>query len=139
MVIELLYGTVGGDYLTQGSPSDKITDIELYLEKHQLHMFGIIESDLHGDKSRIKRNNPLTTNDILKNLHIDGYRILLPQSWFKHSQARLIVYVKEGVQFKERKLGECDTDLPSISVELGLGWLDRLSTGKPFLQQEEMC
>ena len=104
-----------------GSPSDKITDIELYLEKHQLHMFGIIESDLHGDKSRIKRNNPLTTNDILKNLHIDGYRILLPQSWFKHSQARLIVYVKEGVQFKERKLGECDTDLPSISVELGLG------------------
>ena len=39
-----------------GYPSDKVTDIELYLQKHKLHMFGIIESDLHGPRSRIKES-----------------------------------------------------------------------------------
>ena len=44
-----------------GSPSSKLTDIQMYLQKHQLHVFGIIEADLHGPKSRIYRRNPLTT------------------------------------------------------------------------------
>ena len=103
-----------------GSQSDKITDIKLYLKKHQLHMFGIIESDLHGSDSRVKRKNPLQTKDIHENLHIDGYYIMLPQSWQCHGQARLIVYVKNGVHVKERKLDKSDSDLPSLSVELGL-------------------
>ena len=44
-----------------GSQSPKINDIQLYLQKHQLHLFGIIESDLHGPRSRIRRKNPLST------------------------------------------------------------------------------
>ena len=103
-----------------GSPSDKITDIELYLKKHQLHMMGIIESDLHGPKSRIKRKHPLSTSDIHEKLYIEGYYLLLPQAWYKHDQARLVVYVQEGVNIKERKLCHWDSDLPSFSVELGL-------------------
>ena len=67
-------------------------------------MFGIIESDLHGQKSQIKRKNPLSTKDIHEKLHIDGYYILLPQSWYSHDQARVFVYVKDGVKPKERKL-----------------------------------
>ena len=34
-----------------GTPSTKMTDIPLYLEKHKLDLFGIVESDLHGQNS----------------------------------------------------------------------------------------
>ena len=104
-----------------GSASSKVTDIEIYLQKHQLHMLAVIESDLHGPGSRIKRSNPLSTNDIENNLRIDGYSIKLPQSWYAHDQARILVYIKEGIKVKERKLNSTDSDLPSLSFELGLG------------------
>ena len=87
-----------------GSASSKITDIELYLKKHQLHMLAVIESDLHGPGSRIYRSKPLSTNQIIENLHIDGYSIILPQSWYLHNQARILVYIKEGIFVKERKM-----------------------------------
>ena len=74
-----------------GSQSNKITDIQKYLQKHQLHMFGIIESDLHGVNSRMRRRNPLSTKDIHKKLHI-----IIPQSWYSYDQARVIAYVKDG-------------------------------------------
>ena len=106
---------------SDGSPSAKMTDIELYLQRHQLHLFAIIESDLHGPQSRVSRKNPLTSHEIQEKLQIDGYSILLPQSWYAHHQARLIVFVKDGVQLKERKLDPSDSDLPSMSFEFGLG------------------
>ena len=105
---------------SNGSQSSKITDIKLYLQKHQLHMFGIIEADLHGPNSRIVRKNPLSTQDVHDKLHIDGYFILLPQSWYKYGQARVIVYIKEGIKPKIRILENGSADLPSVSVELGL-------------------
>ena len=88
-----------------GSQSHKITDIQLYLHKHQLHIFGIIESDLHGPNSRVRRRNPLSTKDVHEKLHIDGYYILLPQSWHSHDQARVIVYVKDGGETQRKKTG----------------------------------
>ena len=105
---------------SDGSASDKIMDIEMYLKNHQLHMMGIIESDLHGPSSRVRRKNPLSTSDICEKLYIEGYYILLPQSWYTHDQARLLIYVQEGVKVKERKLSHGDSDLPSFSAELGL-------------------
>ena len=101
-----------------GSPSSKLTDIQMYLQKHQLHVFGIIEADLHGPKSRIYRRNPLTTSDVHDKLQIDGYFILLPQSWYIFDQARILIYVREDVKIKEIK---GPADLPSLSVQLGLG------------------
>ena len=103
----------------RGSPSAKMTDIEIYLHRHQLYLFVII--DLHGLQSRISRRHPLSTKEVHEKLTIDGYSILLPQSWYIHHQARLIVFVKDGIQLKEKKLGAGDCDLPSMSFELGLG------------------
>ena len=104
-----------------GFPSAKVTDIQRYMEKHQLDIFGINESDLHGAQSRISRVKPLTTQDIHQKLHIDGYYLHLPQSWYTHGQARVFVYIRESIQIKERKLRRDDSDLPSISIEVGLG------------------
>ena len=104
-----------------GAPGLKMTDIQLYLQRHQLDLFGIVESDLHGTTSRIYRAKPLSTSEIHQKLHIAGYNIILPQSWYDHGQARVILFAKDGIQIKERKLRKEDSDLPSISIELGLG------------------
>ena len=84
-------------------------------------MLGLIESDLHGQNSRVNRSLKLTTPEVHQNLHISGYHLLLPQSWYNHGQARVIAYIRDGIQAKERKLCLRDVDLPSISVELGHG------------------
>ena len=104
-----------------GTPSSKVTDIQTYMYKHQLDAIGIIESDLNGVGSRFKRTSPLSTQDIHQKLHIEGYYIILPMSWQTHAQARIFSYIKDGIQVKERKLNQEDSDLPSISFEMGLG------------------
>ena len=110
-----------GLLLPDKSASPKLTDIKSLLHKHDLHLLGIVESDLHGVNSRVKRSNPVSTKDILDNLHVDGYSIKLPSSWYSHGQARIILYVKEGVKIKMRKLNNQDSDLPTLSCEVGLG------------------
>ena len=110
-----------GLLLSDKSASPKLTDIKSLLQRHDLHLLGIVESDLHGVSSRVKRSNPVTTKEILDILHVDGYSIKLPSSWYSHGQARIIMYVKEGVKVKMRKLNDQDTDLPTLSCEIGLG------------------
>ena len=51
-----------------GSPTSKVTDIQLYIDKHQLDLFRIVEADLHGATSWVVRANPLKTTDITENL-----------------------------------------------------------------------
>ena len=66
-------------------------------------------------------SNPASTIDILDQLKIDGYDIKLPESWQAHSQARILVYIKQGLKVKWKKLDVNDRDLPSISCEIGTG------------------
>ena len=98
-----------------------MTDIQLYIDKHQLDLFGILEADLHGAASRVVRANPLKTADIMENLKIPGYNIILPQAWYNHGQARIIAYCRDNLQFKVKDLRKEDSDLQSISLELGWG------------------
>ena len=108
---------------SDGSPTSKMIDVQMYLQKHQLHIFGLIEADLHGPLSRVYRRNPLTTADIHDKLKVDGYQIILPQTWYIHDQARIVMYVREDVNFQEIKRNRniISSDLPSISVQIGLG------------------
>ena len=110
-----------GLLLQDNSPSEKLTDIESLLLRHDLHLLGILESDLHGVGSRVKRANPISSKEILENLQVKGYSIKLPRSWISHSQARILLYVRDGVHIKLRELANQDSDLPSISCEVGLG------------------
>ena len=89
-----------------------------------LFQVGLTSSELKvtvlNINSRTRRRNPLSTKDIHEKLHIEGYHIILPQSWYSYDQARVIAYVRDGVQLKEKKVASENFDLPSISVELGL-------------------
>ena len=87
---------------SDGNPSSKVADIKQYLQKYQLHIMGIIESDIHAFTSRIKRRTPLSTQDIYDKLRIDGYQIVLPQSWYLHGQARLLLYIMNDINFIEK-------------------------------------
>ena len=84
-------------------------------------MFCLIEADLHSATSRIKRRNPLTTQDVMNKLEIPGYKILLPATWLKHGQARILVYAIEGLKVHERPLGTQYNDLPMLTFEIGFG------------------
>ena len=110
-----------GLLLSDNSPSEKLLDIKSLLQRHDLHLLGIVESDLHGVESRVIRANPISTKEILKNLHIEGYSIKLPKTWKSHGQARIILYVREGVTIKMREVSNPNSDLPSVSCEIGLG------------------
>ena len=54
-------------------------------------------------------------------MHIDGYNILLPDTWDLFGQASIIVYAKEDLKIKQRKNPDTVKDLPSITLEIGLG------------------
>ena len=45
-------------------PSLKMIDVKTFLQQKKLHMLCLVEADLHGNISRYKRQNPLSTNDI---------------------------------------------------------------------------
>ena len=84
-------------------------------------MLCIIESDLHGVDSRIKRNNSFTSNEIKEILNIPGYNLILPKSWDVHSQARLLLFVHEKIQIKIRDNSRNNSDLPMITCDISLG------------------
>ena len=68
-----------GLLLPNNSPSEKLTDVESLLQRHDLHLLAVIESYLHGVGSRVKRVNPISTKEIMENLHVKGFSIKLPR------------------------------------------------------------
>ena len=102
------------------SDSSKLIDIKLFVEKHNPHLFGIIESDLHSPNSRIHRHSTYNTEEVKSKLKIDGYKIELPDSWEYHGQARILVYVRDDVNYT-RKTMLVGNDLPNVTLEIGVG------------------
>ena len=106
-----------GLILPDCSASDKFTDIQLYLQKHQLDLFGIVECDLHSHESRINRKSKLTTVQLNDILNVEGYNLILPQSWQLHGQARIILYAKESMNVKVIK--QAGAELGQTQPQLG--------------------
>ena len=101
--------------------TSKLTDVKQFVQKHNPHLFGIIESDLHGLNSFTNNRKKFSSEEIQRKLHIDGYRLLLPSSWQRYGLARVMMYIKDEVHHKLIKVKAEDEDLQSMSVEIGLG------------------
>ena len=101
--------------------SEKFTEIKLFIEKHKPHLFCVIESDLHGPKSNKNRVAKFTTNEIHEKLKVDGYSVVLPDTWEAHDQARLLVFVSDKVSAKKKEISATDNDLPTLSFKIGFG------------------
>ena len=70
--------------------------------------------------SRVQRRSTYSTKEVLTKLHIDGYKIELPDTWDDFGQARILVYVRNDVNYKRQRMLQ-NTDLPNITLEIGLG------------------
>ena len=101
--------------------SDKLVDVKMFIQEHRPHLFAILESDLHGKKSRTYRKNYLTTENIMDQLKIEGYSLHLPDTWYKFDQARLIVYINDDIKYKKTTVDDNINDLPTLTFEVGLG------------------
>ena len=102
-------------------PTAKIVDVKDFLMTNDLQLLCLIEADLHGVTSRVRRVKPITGKEIEESLKIENYKIILPQSWQVHGQARVILYVREDINLKVRPLARENSDLPSVSCEIGVG------------------
>ena len=91
------------------------------VKKHNLHLLCLVESGLHGPASRIRRKNPITTQGILSNLQIEGYRIILPKTWQYNNQARLILFAKDDLKVTEKVTHREFSGFPTITCEIGIG------------------
>ena len=69
--------------------TDKAIDIRRFIDKHQPHVFGVIETNLHSANSRVYRRTPVTKRQIEERLNIEGYNIELPDTWDNYGQARV--------------------------------------------------
>ena len=102
--------------------SDKFLDIKMFIQSYSPHLLAIIESDLHGpNTTATNRRTVFSTQEIRDKLNIEGYNIEFPSSWVAHDQARLIVFVSDKIKAKRRELPATDSDLPSLTFEIGLG------------------
>ena len=65
-----------------------------FLITNDLQVMCLVEADLHGMTSRKRRVSPITSKKVEKCLKVENYRIVLPQSWQAHGQARILLYVR---------------------------------------------
>ena len=101
--------------------STKMIEVKQFLSDKHLHLLCLVESDLHGDISRIKKQYPLSQNEVHEVLHIPGYQIILPESWQYFGQARILIFAKDNLVVKMCKIGLQNRDLPTVSLEIGFG------------------
>ena len=100
--------------------TNKLTDIKTFFEEHNPHIFGIIESNIYGLNSPLQ-NKKFSTEDVKSKLHIEGYQIIFPTTWSCHGQARVLAYVRDDIKANIVKEDLANSDLPSISLEVGIG------------------
>jgi hypothetical protein len=97
-------------------PTAKIVDVKDFLMTNDLQLLCLIEADLLGITSR--RVKHITSKEIEENLKIENYKIILPQSWQVHGQARVILYVTEDINLKVRPLARENSDQGRIKISL---------------------
>ena len=110
-----------GRGLVQETFSYKLHEVKQFIISKKPHCFGIIETDFHSHNSRNNRCHKYSKEEIFEMLRIDGYSIILPQTWEAHGQARLIVYVSDDVKHQRRQFGPQFNHIPSITLEIGAG------------------
>ena len=101
--------------------TNKLVDKKAFIDKHKPHVLGVIESDLHSVTSNSNRSRKFTTTEVHEKLNIQGYNLVLPDTWEEHGQARIVAYISEEVNYKRRATDPQIKDLPNITMEIGLG------------------
>lgn len=102
---------------------NKIEDIKITANRHKPHFMGIAEVDLRRNENNSddNNNNEMSTEQLFDKFKIEGYKIILPNSWIKHDKARIFVYVNDELNIKVINLKDNESHLQSIVIEVGFG------------------
>ena len=92
---------------------NKIEDIKVLVQNHDIHLIGISEVDLAIEN--------LSFEEIKKEYHLENYNLILPTSWNSHGLARMIVYVKDNIKAKAISDVPSNDDLQHVLLEVGSG------------------
>ena len=98
--------------------TNKFVDIKCFIQKHKPHVLGIIESDIYSPTGKRQK---FSTNEVKEKLKIEGYKLVFPETWNQHEQARIIAFISDDVVFKQKKEDSKYNELPNITLEIGLG------------------
>ena len=88
-------------HLNIRSLKNKVNEVENIVKNEMPHIFGVSEAEL--DKSNATEND----------LKIPGYKILFPKSWHSHGYARVVVYIKNNLNYEQVEALE-DSSFQSI-------------------------
>ena len=91
--------------------------------RHKPHFIGISEVDLRRNENNnnLRNNNEMSTEQLHDKLKIEGYNIILPDSWIKHDKARILLYVNNEINTKIINLKDDESHIQSIVIEVGFG------------------
>ena len=90
------------------SLKNKISEVKMIVKEHHPHLIGLSECELY------KFGN----NYDVEHLKLPGYELLFPKSWDKFGFARVVLYVKKTLEFKQVFDIE-DDRIQSIWVQAG--------------------
>ena len=93
-----------GILTADNQPTEKLIEVEDYMKSNKIDVLVMNEADLHGDKSRIMRSNPVNENVIKYNLNIEDYNLWMPNQWEKYEQARTIIYTRNHLIVNKVKI-----------------------------------
>ena len=102
---------------------NKTEDLKCCAFRNNPHVISVSEINLtRNEQNRNERStNNFSTEQIQKVFQIPGYSIVLPESWLLFDKARIMVYVKDEINFKVCKLHDDEKHLQTITLELGFG------------------
>ena len=95
-------------HLNIRSLANKVFEIKNIIKEHKIHVFGASECELFKNNGKFDETR----------LKIPGYTVLFPKSWTAHGFARVVVYVKNTLEFTQ--VTELEDDLTqSIWIKAG--------------------
>ena len=110
----------GRGLINSDGGTSKFQDVKLFIQNKKPHTLGLIETDIFSPK-HTSNHKKFTTAEVESMLKIEGYSLEFPPTWNTHGIARILVFVSNDLKCKQVQLVNSHDDLPSISLEIGLG------------------
>ena len=99
---------VKNSHLNIRSLGRKVFEVKNIVKQHSQHILGISEAELRKNENQFDEAT----------LKVPGYTVLFPKSWTLHGYARVIVYVKNTLEYQQLFDLE-DDDVQSIWIRAG--------------------
>ena len=102
---------------------NKLADLKCFAYRSKIQIIGVSEIDLVRDENNKneKSTNNLSTEQVHRIFKINGYSIILPESWNTFGKARILLYVHDELNVKICDLQDDEKHLQTVSLEVGFG------------------